>query len=304
MADGNIIKLKPGQAKFLDRAVEVREQNVLDRDELGFSTRLFVQCSLPHRDPGNDLKVWARTNGNSCLSIQPHWYVKGGKELCVGYPFGNIPRLVLFYVCTQAIQTKNKQISLGDSLSQFMRSIGLEVTGGRGGTINRFKNQFQRLFTANIDFTYDDSKIFIGKKPNLANTIQLWWDLKQPDQASFFNSYVILTEEFYNEIMTYPIPVDMGIISAIKQSPLALDLYSWLTHRVVSINKPVRISWESLSKQVGSGYKDLDNFVRSTKEALRKIYALWPELQADEVKGSIVLKPSKPSVPLLGGLLK
>src|SRR5258708_5943280 len=102
MNDDKVIKIKHGQAKLIDRAVEIREQNVLDRNELGFSTRIFVQCSLPHRDPAKkgNTNVWKRVNGNFSLRIQPGWDEKDGKEFCIGYPFGNIPRLLLFYICT------------------------------------------------------------------------------------------------------------------------------------------------------------------------------------------------------------
>lgn len=294
------MKIETSKVKLLDQAVNIREQSVFERDDLGFATRFFVQCSLPHRNPGNDLKFWARTNGNFCLSIQPHWYIKEGKEICVGYPYGNIPRLILLYVCTQAIQTKSPRISLGSSLSAFMRNIELEVTGGRGGTIGRFKEQFRRLFTANINFTFDSGEQTLDKKTNLAKTIQLWWDNKDTEQTNFFDSYIILTEEFYNEIMTYPVPLDMGIISTVKQSPLALDLYTWLTHRVISLGKATRISWISLAGQVGSDYSNLEDFVTKAKEALHKLYVLWPDLKIEEVRGGLILKPCKPSVPLLG----
>lgn len=297
--DEQIIKLKPKQTKFLSQAAEIRESDVFSRNDLGFSSRIFVQCSLPHRDPGNELDVWTRVNGNLCISIQPKRYIKDGEKICVGYPYGNIPRLILLYVCTQAVFTKSPEISLGNSLSDFMRQINLEATGGRAGTIGRFKDQFRRLFASNIDFTQDLGEETLDIKANLARTIQMWWDTKHPEQPNLFESYIILTEDFFNEIMTYPVPLDMGVISAIKQSPLALDLYTWLTHRVVSINKPTRVSWAALSGQVGSDYTNQENFVVKTKEALRKVYSLWPELNIEEVRGGIILKPSKPSVPLI-----
>jgi replication initiator protein len=290
-------KLSPNQEKLVDSALTIRNLSIVERDELGFSTRIFVQCSLPHRDPGPDQTLWTRTNGNLCFSIQPKIYMKEGQQICIGYPYGNIPRIILMYICTQAIKLKSPEISLGRSLSSFMRGMGLEVTGGRGGTIGRFKEQFRRLFTAHMDFTWDYGDEFRDTKAQLARTIHLWWDAKHPELTTLFDSYVILTDDFFNEIMSYPVPVDMGIVSAIKQSPLALDLYTWLTYRVISINKPIRVSWKSLSFQLGSDYTNEKDLKRKAKEALRKIYSLWPDLQVDEVEGGILLKPSKPSVP-------
>lgn len=298
MAEEKVTKLKPGQRKLVDIAEEIRLRSVFDRDEMGFSTRMFVQCNLPHSDPGNELPIWSRTNGNLCLSIQPKRYKKDGEIVCVGYPYGTIPRLLLFYVCSQAIQTKKKEISLDRTLSAFMHTINLDVTGGRWGTINRFKDQFRRLFTANIDFTGSFGDVTVDKKATIASKLQLWWDVQEPNQGSLSESYVVLTEEFYDEIMNHPIPVDMGIVSAIKQSPIALDLYTWLTYRIVSVIKPTRISWASLANQIGADYNRLDNFVTSAKEALHKIYALWPDLKIEESKGNITLKPGTPSVPM------
>jgi hypothetical protein len=291
--------LKPGQEKLMDRALTIRNLSVVDRDELGFSTRIFVQCSLPHRDPSqkHGLNVWKRINGSFSLRIQPGWDEKDGREVCIGYPYGNIPRLLLLYICTQAIQNKEKRISLGDSLADFMGAIGLKGTGGRWGTITRFKDQTWRLFNASISFDYQDENGLASRKANIANQIQLWWNPKYPSQGSLFENYIVLTDEFFNEVMTYPVPVDMGIVSAIKQSPLALDLYTWLTYRMLSINKPTRVSWTALSSQLGSDYTSERDLKKKAKEALRKIYSLWPDLVIDEVDGGILLKPSKPSVP-------
>lgn len=296
--EAKIMKLSPSQEKLLNRVEGIRLEDVFSRDEMGFSTRMFVQCNLPHSDPGNDLPVWTRTNGNVSLSIQPKRYAVNDGIACIGYPYGNIPRLLLFYACTQAIKTKNREILLDRTLSTFMKNIDLDVTGGRWGTVNRFKSQLRRLFTASIDFTGNLGTATIDVKANLASKVKLWWDARDPNQSTLFDSYVLLTEEFFDEIMQNPVPLDMGIVSTIKQSPLALDLYTWLTHRIVSVSKPTKIPWKSLALQLGSDYGRLGDFVTSAKEALRKIYALWPDLKIEEYRGGITLKPGTPSVPM------
>lgn len=285
--------------KFANKISEVREIDVLNRYEVGFASRVLVQCNLPHSDPGNDLRVWTRANGNSYLSIKPGEYMKNGKLVSMGYPYGNIPRLILFYLCTEAIQTKKRVISLGGNLSEFMRDIGLEVTGGEHGTIHRFKDQLWRLLSSSISFIYDSEEMKALEHANIASKVQLWWDTKNINQGSVSNSYIELSEGFVNEIWTYPVPIDMGIISVIKQSSLALDLYAWLTHRVTYLEKDARISWISIAGQVGSEYKDIKDFKKKAREALKKLCLIWPELKIEEVRGGIkLLKVSKPSVPL------
>jgi len=284
--------------KLANKIDEVRQIDVFDRDEVGFASRVLVQCNLPHSDPGNDLRVWTRANGNSYLSIKPGEYMKNGKLVCMGYPYGNIPRLILFYLCTETIQTKKRIISLGDSLSEFMRDIGLEVTGGEHGTIHRFKEQLWRLLSSSISFIHDSEEIKALEHANIASKVQLWWDTKTIDQTNPSNSYIELSESFVNGVWAFPVPIDMGIIAAIKQSSLALDLYAWLTHRVTYLEKDTRISWLSIAGQVGSEYKNIKDFKKEAKYALKKICAVWPTLKIEEVRGGIkLLKPSTPSVP-------
>ena len=41
---------------------------------------------------------------------------------------------------------------------------------------------------------------------------------------------MLLAEEFYRALINNPVPVDMRALRALKQSPLALDLYALATH--------------------------------------------------------------------------
>lgn len=287
--------LKPREKTFIEQTTAIRALSASERGEVGFSTRLLVQCSLPHRDPGSERTVWTRSNGNVYMSIQPKRYIRNGREYCVGYPYGSIPRLLLAYVCSEAVRKRSCEITLGQSMSEFMRQINLDADGR---TIRRLKDQTRRLFSSYIDFTYDDGKITRDLKANLVSQIHLWHDNINPYQKSFFESYIILTKEFYNEIIEHPVPMDMGIINAIKQSPLALDLYAWLTYRVSYLRAPVNISWAALAMQVGSEYENTKELGRKVKESLRRIVVLWPDLRIEEIRGGLRLLPaSRPSLP-------
>ena len=44
----------------------------------------------------------------------------GGNKL----PFGNLPRLILAWVCSEAVRTQSRVLVLGKSLSEFMRTPG------------------------------------------------------------------------------------------------------------------------------------------------------------------------------------
>ena len=46
-----------------------------------------------------------------------------------GLPFGNLSRLLLAWVCTEAVRTQSRELFLGPSLSGFMRKLGIAPVG-------------------------------------------------------------------------------------------------------------------------------------------------------------------------------
>ena len=38
-------------------------------------------------------------------------------------PFGNFPRLILAWLCTEAVRTQSRELVLGRSLAKFMRDV-------------------------------------------------------------------------------------------------------------------------------------------------------------------------------------
>ena len=83
--------------------------------DLGFMARLLALCALPRTNPGNRL-LYKRVNGPYKL------YMQAGPENKL--PFGNLPRLLLAWVCTEAVRTRKCELVLGASLSEFMRKVG------------------------------------------------------------------------------------------------------------------------------------------------------------------------------------
>ena len=84
--------------------------------DLGFMARLMALCSLPRTNPGNR-KEYKRVNGPYTLIMT----AIGDNKL----PFGSLPRLLLAWVCTEAVQTQSRELILGKSLSEFMRTLAL-----------------------------------------------------------------------------------------------------------------------------------------------------------------------------------
>ena len=108
--------------------------------EVGFMARMMVLCSLPRTNPGNRIR-YIRQNGPYTLVM-----TAGGKSKL---PFGNFPRLLLAWASTEVVRTQSRELVLGRSLAEFMRTLGVyHNSGGRGGVQTRLRNQMDRLFNA------------------------------------------------------------------------------------------------------------------------------------------------------------
>jgi hypothetical protein len=267
--------------KFLEKVQEIWDCDALSSGNLSFLTRIIVQVTLPHRDPRGAI-TWGRSNGDFNLTIQPYIYPKNGKEINIGIPYGTIPRLLFAYISTEAVIKKDPCISLGNSLSSFMHSLGMMPTGGRWGSITRLRQQTTKLFTCRIAFSYDGGNTFAFKPHEITDEYVLWWDTKSPDQLTLQDSHIILNQKFFEEIINHPVPVDMRVLKALKQSPMALDLYTWLTYRVSYLKQPVKIPWDGLAGQFGADFQRLRDFRRNVRNNLVKIKTIWQDLKIDE----------------------
>ena len=78
--------------------------------------RMMTLCSLPRTNPGNRIR-YVRHNGPYTLYMT----AGGGNKL----PYGNLPRLLMAYVSTEAVKTQSRVLILGDSLAKFMRTLGV-----------------------------------------------------------------------------------------------------------------------------------------------------------------------------------
>jgi len=272
---------------LINKALAIEDEVALDADELGFMARAMVQATLPHsKVAGNE---FTRKNGNYSLTILA--------PSSIGLPYGSVPRLLLAWVTTEAVKTQSRELELGDSLSGFMRELDLVPTGGRWGSITRLKEQTRRLFASSITAIYEQGNGTQIINQAVADRAVFWWHPKDPAQSSLWKSSINLTETFYKEIVDRPVPIDMRAIKALKKSPMALDIYTWLTYRVSYLKRPTAIPWASLAMQFGSNYARLTDFKVSFLAELKKVAAVYGAVQFEASPAGLLIKPSLTHIP-------
>ena len=192
---------------------------------------------------------------------------------------------------------------LGRSLSKFMRTLGINSTsGGARGEQTRLRNQMNRLFGCTVQLIYEDanSKRFISSL--IADRGEFWWNERKPDEPVLWDSKIRLGEDFFNEIIRHPVPLDLNILTALKRSSLGLDLYLWLVYRTFPLRAPQRLTWRQIYRQFGvdpanaSDKQTVQNFRREVLRELKKIKLAWPDLNYATAPGVLILLPSTPVI--------
>ena len=210
--------------------------------DLGFMGRTMALCSLPRSNPGNRLQ-YKRVNGPYKLIM-----IAGGDNKL---PFGNLPRLLLAWLCSEAVKTRSRVLVLGPSLAKFMKTLGVYSSGGGRDQI-KLRNQMRRLFGCTVQLSYKDEHGEAAVNSLIARRTEFWWNERKPDQPSLWESKIELGEDLFNEIISHPVPLDMNTLTALKRCSLGLDLYLWLTYRTFSLRAPQRVTWRQVYQQFRS----------------------------------------------------
>ena len=258
--------------------------------DTGFMARLMMLCSLPRTNPGRQLQ-YKRVNGPYTLIM-----TAVGQT---GLPFGNLSRLLLAWVCTEAVRTQSRELVLGASLSGFMCKLGIAPVGC---TRTRLRNQMKRLFNAHIQLAYEDKQVSTSVNSPVASRAGFWWNERRPGGQGLRDGKIELGEKFFREIINHPVPLDMNVLKALKRSSLGIDLYLWLTYRTFTLKRPLGLSWARLYSQFGgtpanaSDNRTVDYFRTDCLRELKKIKMAWPVLNYVTAQGVLILLPSKPAI--------
>jgi hypothetical protein len=295
---------------LINEALAIESKEAKEAGTIGYTARAMIQATLPHsKIPGH---VFKRTNGlfKLVMLADPE----------IGLPYGSIPRLLLAWIATEATRTKSPQLILGKTLTSFMQELTLSPTGGRFGTITSLKDQLQRLFSCSISCTYDNGKNWAIKNIQTVQEADLWWDTNNEILSSVVstqgitttdiikrdknsNSTIVLNQNFFNEIVNNPVPIDMRVLKLLKRSPLALDIYCWLTYRLSYLKRSTTIPWKVLLNQFGCGYPDdprgRRDFKRAFLRELKKVSLIYPQANIEPLEKGLFLNPSNTHIPRL-----
>ncbi|WP_426197202.1 replication protein RepA [Massilia sp. DWR3-1-1] len=270
---------------LIETHLAIEAEDAKSAGTLGFMTRSLAIATLPHRSV-NDFR-FVRKNGDFTLTMMT--------AHPQGLPYGTIPRLLLTWVCTEVAQKRERVLNLGHNLAAYLDELGLHNSGGKRGDITRLKHAMTTLFSSVISCHYDGKDSFALQNVLLADRVD-WWTPQNPEEAGEWQSNVMLSEPFFKECIDHKLPFDMRAIRSLRTSPLALDIYIWMTHRMSYLSKRTTIPWISLAGQFGSSYADNDQGLRDFRRAflreLKHVLIIYPQAKVSHSENGLVMYPS------------
>jgi hypothetical protein len=247
------------------------------KQNLGFASRPFVLCGLPIKRPAAGQLLHERRNGQFSLQVTGH--------PAYGLPWGQ-DRLIPIFLATLAIRQQSQMIQFRSAV-EMLESFGMQ----QGGTqYRRLVAAFQRIFGATVFFGTDCQRqkaaVVHRARFNFMNEARIWYsrDANQATLPGEFQNEIVLSYEFFQEIMSHPIPTDMEAAKALSSSPAALDLFMWLSYRCFVAKGRERIPLFGdfgLVSQLGSSdYARPRKFRERLEGWLDQVRAMWPECPA------------------------
>ncbi len=267
---------KPGKSKMrvIQAAVNIKQEEL---GNITYQHSVLCQTSMPYKNPGAEITTWDRTQGKVSLRIRAGeiYDHEAGQWRQLGLPFGPKPRLIMAFLNGEAIRTKSPQIEVQDSLTAFVKRIGL---ASHGRNITTIRDQLARLSCAEIKMGAHFGDHYRQSQGHIVTEFDLWFP-KHENQKVFWNTTINLSKEYFESLSEHAVPLDERAIGALAHSALALDMYCWLAQRLHRVHQKEAafIAWKNLKDQFGPDYIRMCKFKEKFRESLKQVNAVYPD---------------------------
>lgn len=257
-------------------------------DGISFHYVPLIQCSFPHADPDAQTS-FTRRNGWLELTL-------GTTRPETGLPYGVPARLLTIYCASEAVRTKSPEIYLGRSVHEFLRRLDVPITRGARGSLTVYTHQLLRLIhcTLTIQENIRDGSGRQGldiKNALFVDEARLWWDA---EDGVGQGSSLVLSSTLFQSILERSAPLSTNAIKSLRKSPMDLDVYAWLVHRLFHLKSPSQVTWSQLSDQFGHGYSELRKFKKFFLDSLKRVQGVYPDAKLRVNDTGVLLLPSRP----------
>lgn len=282
----------PIARRLREAGLEIEEE---PPERVNFLHAVLCQVGMPRNSTA--LRIFERQSGAASMVLEAGRLWRRGQWIDQPLPYGTRPRLVMVHISGEAVRTRSRDVEVGHSMREFLQVLGIDTSGGARGGYTMFKKQMEALAACRLTLgmSIGDRDITINTQP--ITRFEAWLR-REGEQRAMWPGVIELSQPFYDTLLEHAVPLDPRALAAIKHSSLALDIYTWLAHRLWRIHKPsgVKVSWANLKEQFGQEYASSKNFKKEFRQALRQVLATYPDARVEDVAGGLLLRPSRPPI--------
>ncbi len=282
------------------RLLDARDQILNERpDRNDFLHTVMCQVGMPRR--ATEARTFERTSaGDISIQLEAGKLWNGKQCGCNSrYPTVQRPGWVMVHMFRRrAIRTQSRRVDVGDSMRQFLLQLGMGDGGGPRGGYTAVRKQVEALAACRLTIGMQDHGKVVTVDAKPIRKFEAWLH-QDGSQQTLWPGVMELHPDFYETLTNHAVPLDYRALSALRHSALALDIYTWLAHRLCRIDKfaGVMLSWQNLRDQFGQEYAESRDFKREFRDVLRQVNVVYPDARVEEVDGGIKLYESPPPIP-------
>lgn len=260
-------------------------------EDMTFIHSVLCQVGLPRsRVEGRE---FMRQSGAVWVNVQAGILDEGHGPVAQPIPYGAMPRLALAWLSTYAKRNNTREIPIGNSAAEFLRIMGMDDQGARYSTLRK---QMHALAACRLQLGYKGRTF--NDQP--VEQFDAWIAKGESQQRALWPGVMVLSEGYHKELIEHGVPLDNRALHALKGSALALDVYSWLAHRLHRIEgRPVILHWKSIREQFAQEYAGKDpnkDFKRTFLHVLQDVQLVYPKADVKPVRGGLMLRSSPPPI--------
>jgi hypothetical protein len=274
-----------------ERAAELLLGDSQSDDLRSYAYAAWAHAGLPRRDLQDPTKRWTVSTDYATLTVSPgtRRLLDNGEAEPIGVPFGSYARLVLLDWQSEAIRNNSRNIHIGKSLTDALKRMGLP----HGSEAMRMlQEQTERLAVCTIAFSLENG----GRGLYLNQPVVDAAEYSYGRGNKRFIESVQLSQGYYEQLRRNPVVLDPSAIVDLRDSPTALDIYTWLAWRLPALKQQTRIGWVALKAQLGGGAALMKNFKPHFRSSLMAAHSVYREADLELIEDGLLLRPSPPPI--------
>lgn len=287
------------QLELLDD-IEVRKPSP---NEIWYGHSILTSTLFPAVAPKPGTDFVSKTNRNIEYMLEAG---VDGITRSREFPSGKYPRLIMAWIAKQIRAAGNNKTRYVNPEKHTITiptiyTLCDEMGLGHGGkTAERVQTQLRRLLSCRISIRRHGG--YLGTRITDTAYLPLVEAVSTIDKenAGYSGAMFKLTDEVYNRLARESAPFDTRATTFLLRgrSVMPYDVYLWITGSMKNLRHPLTIDWVWLHSQFGDSIKDMNEFKRQFKQALKKIQIVYPALHVEVLRGNggIILYPSPTAI--------